>query len=103
MRIIALEVEAEGAPADQTSDLAAAEAERLWALVQEGIVRETYFRSDRRAAVLVLECADLHEARSHLDTLPFLREGLIGFDLIGLRPYPGFARLFAEHTSERAL
>jgi hypothetical protein len=49
----------------------------------------------------MLECADLHEARSHLDTLPFVREGLIGFELIGLRPYPGFARLFAEHMEGR--
>jgi hypothetical protein len=99
MRILALEVETEGAPVVQTSDLAAAEAAQLWDLVQAGIVRETYFRSDRRAAVLVLECADLHEARSHVDTLPFVREGLITFELIGLRPYPGFARLFADRTA----
>jgi hypothetical protein len=36
------------------------------------------------------------EARSVLDTLPLVREQLIGFELIPLIAYPGFARLFAE-------
>lgn len=102
MRIIALEVEVDGGGIVPMSGLATAEAAQLWELVQAGIVRETYFRSDRRAAMLVLECADLDEARSHLGTLPFVREGLITFELIGLRPYPGFARLFADRTATPA-
>jgi hypothetical protein len=99
MRIIALEVEVDDGRIVPIVGLATAEAGRLWELVQAGVVRETYFRSDRRSAVLVLECADLEEARSHLGTLPFVREGLITFELIGLRPYPGFARLFADQTA----
>jgi hypothetical protein len=31
-----------------------------------------------------------------LDTLPLVREKLIGFELIPLMAYPGFARLFAD-------
>jgi hypothetical protein len=99
MRIIALEVEIDDGRIVPNAGLATAEAARLWELVQAGVVRETYFRLDRRAAVLVLECADLDEARLHLGTLPFVREGLITFELIGLRPYPGFARLFADRTA----
>jgi hypothetical protein len=53
-----------------------------------------YFRADRHEAVLVLECADVDEARSVLNTLPLVREQLIGFELIPLKAYPGFARLF---------
>ena len=99
MRIVALEVEINSGRTTQWSDLATAEAARLWELVQAGVVRETHFRSDRPEAVLMLECADLDEARLHLETLPFVREGLIRFELIGLRPYPGFARLFAEEAT----
>jgi hypothetical protein len=95
MRIVALEVDIADDRADLFPDLAAAEAARLWTLVQAGVVRETFFRSDRSEAVLILECADLDEARAKLATLPFVQEGLIRFELIGLRPYPGFARLFA--------
>lgn len=102
MRIVALEVGIDDGRILPMSGLATAEAARLWELVQAGIVRETYFRSDRREAVLMLECASLDEARSHLGTLPFVQEGLIGFELIGLRPYPGFARLFADRTASPA-
>lgn len=74
--------------------LARDEAARLWDLVQDGVVRETYFSVERSAAVLVLECRDSAEAEAALATLPFVRAGLIRFEIIGLRPYPGFARLF---------
>jgi len=47
----------------------------------------------------VLECADADEARSILDTLPLVREKLIGFELIPLMAYPGFARLFRTEQS----
>jgi hypothetical protein len=47
-------------------------------------------------AVLVLECASTDEASKILAQLPFVREGLIAFDLIPLKAYPGFARLFNE-------
>ena len=96
MRVIALETEVEGGSAERFRELAVAEAARLWELVQAGVVRETYFRSDRHVAVLILEAADLDEARRHLETLPLVRDRLITFELIGLRPYPGFARLFAR-------
>jgi hypothetical protein len=64
-------------------------------MVQEGIVREAYFRQDRSAAVLVLECADTAEAQETLSRLPLVEAGLIAFDLLPLIPYPGFARLFS--------
>jgi hypothetical protein len=100
MRILALEVETGDGRADRFADLAVAEAARLFALVQAGVVRETFFRTDRPEAVLTLECADLDEARAQLATLPFVEHGLIRFELIGLRPYPGFARLFAGQPAE---
>jgi muconolactone delta-isomerase len=86
--------------ADQfTRPLLLAEAQRAWELYQAGLIRELYFRADRYEAVLVLECADVAEARSILDTLPLVREKLIGFELIPLKAYPGFARLFATERT----
>jgi len=67
----------------------------VWALYQEGLIRELYFRADRSEAVLVLECASLDEARAALGSLPLVQAGLIRFELVPLRPYPGFSRLFA--------
>jgi muconolactone delta-isomerase len=95
MKILALERELPNIPAAAFTPYAAAEARRVWQLVQDSVIRETYFRQDRSAAVLVLECADTDEAEAILHTLPMVKAGLITFEIIPLVAYPGFARLFA--------
>lgn len=97
MKILAIEHDPPGVRDDQfTREILLAEAQRAWELYQAGIIRELYFRADCDEAVLVLECTDVAAARSVLDTLPLVREGLIGFELIPLGAYPGFARLFSK-------
>ncbi len=96
MKILALERDAPGATGDGFGPHLKAEALKAWELYQAGVLREIYFRQDRPAAVLMLECASLDEAGEVLSALPLVQEGLITFDLIPLAPYPGFARLFAD-------
>lgn len=50
--------------------------------------------SGQMSRVLVLACESTDEAARMLAELPFVREGLISFELIPLQAYPGFARLF---------
>lgn len=82
-----------------TPALGRAEALQAWALYQDGVVRELYFRADKTEAVLILECASVEEAAATLATLPMVAAGLVAFDLIPLKAYPGFARLFADGAS----
>lgn len=96
MKILALEHELPQATAEQFQRYAKDEARRVWELTQAGIIRETYFRADRNEAVLVLECASMDEAQEQLSTLPFVQKKLIEFEIIPLKAYPGFARLFAK-------
>jgi hypothetical protein len=96
MKIIALEQEQPGALVENFQRYALEEARKAWELHQIGIIRELYFRSDRDEAVLVLECASIEEAQRNLSELPFVQEGLITFELIPLKAYPGFERLFAR-------
>jgi len=95
MKILALEREVPGVPEGAFAPHLREEAARAFELQQAGVVRELYFRDDEESAVLVLECESLHAAEAALATLPLVREGLIRFELVPLRPYPGFARLFA--------
>ena len=94
MKIIAIEREIPGIEEAAYLPHRETEARKVWELYQAGIIRELYYRTDRTEAVLVLECDDLSTARKHLGTLPFVKAGLIIFDLIPLKPYPGCARLF---------
>jgi muconolactone delta-isomerase len=96
MKILALEKDVPGVTAEQFHPHLKAEAARVWELYQRGVLREIYFRQDRHAAVLVLECETVEDAGRILATMPLVAHGLIEFDVIPLAPYPGFARLFAE-------
>lgn len=95
MKILALEHGLPEATVDQFRQAAKAEAHRVWELHQSGLIRELYFRADRNTAVLILECASVAEAQEIVATLPFVKMGLITFELIPLKAYSGFARLFS--------
>ncbi len=95
MKLLALEKDVPGIPDSAfTEEILKQEAVRAWELQQDGVLRELYFRADRQAAVLVLECASVDEAQEILSTLPLIKNGLIDFEIIPLTAYPGFARLF---------
>jgi muconolactone delta-isomerase len=95
MKILALEKEVPGVAVTAFQPHLQAEAARVWELQQAGVLREIYFRQDRPDTVLILECADVAEAQRVLGTLPLVQAGLIAFEVIPLKPYPGLARLFA--------
>jgi hypothetical protein len=98
MKILAIEQEIPGFTAEAFASHLQAEAARVWELYQAGIFREIYFRQDCSEAVLMLEWADMSEAETVLHTLPLVKAGLITFELIPLKPYPGFAQLFAAEA-----
>ena len=95
MKILALEHEVSNATAEGFQQYTKDEARKVWELVQSGVVRESYFRADRSEAVLVLECQTVDEAREALSALPYVENQLIMFELIPLKAYSGFERLFA--------
>jgi hypothetical protein len=96
MKILAIEQEMPDIRAGRFQPHLRAEAARIWELYQAGTLREIHFRQDQSTAVLVLECTNVQEAKQVLGTLPLVKEGLITFEVIPLRPYPGLARLFAQ-------
>lgn len=96
MQVLALAHDTGPADDPRWPEIRVPEARRAWELYQAGTIRQIWFRADRANGVLLLEVADLAEARAVIDSLPLVAAGLIDFDLVPLRPYPGFARLFAE-------
>ena len=96
MKILALEHELPNATAEGFQKHAKDEARKVWELAQAGVIRDANFRVDRSEAVLVLEGQTVEEARDALSTLPFVKNQLITFELIPLKAYPGFERLFEK-------
>jgi muconolactone delta-isomerase len=97
MKILAVEKEAVGFRKNELDPkLLENEAMHAWELQQAGKIREMYFRSDKPAAILILECDSSDQAKAVLSTLPLVRDGLIEFEIIPLVAYPGFQRLFKK-------
>ena len=96
MKMLAIEREVKGVENYKFEEHLREEAARVWQLHQSGVIREIYFQFDQNSAVLILECKDLEEANQVLQTLPLVREGLIIFEVIPLKAYPGFSRLFSS-------
>ena len=94
MKIIAIEKMLKDVDATKDRQLLMDEARAVWQLQQEGLVREIYFHTEERKAVLIMEAGSAHAAKEALDRLPLVRGGTVEFEFIPLRPYDGFARLF---------
>ena len=94
MKILALEKELDNARTIDFRKNAKSEAKAVWQLYLKEIVREFYFRKEKNLAVLILEVKNKAEAKKALSKLPFVSKKLIEFELIPLKPYPGFKRLF---------
>jgi hypothetical protein len=94
MKFMLLEKEIGAPSADAFHAHLEAEARHVWNLVQQGIVRETYFNSDQHTAVLMLECESRVQVEKLIADFPLVKAGLIDFEIILLQPYDGFARLF---------
>ncbi|MDX1640859.1 MAG: hypothetical protein R3220_04140 [Balneolaceae bacterium] len=100
MRIIAIEVEKPGLNKRDFVPHLRDEAKEGWKLYKDGFIREMYFRADKPEAVLILEAKDLDEAKEKLSQLPLVKNGLITFELIPLKPYHGFERLFDNDSKK---
>ena len=96
MKILALETERRPISAAEYAPYLEDEARAVWNLAQGGVVREIYFRDDRPQTVIILEAESVGEAQDILVRLPLAMAGLIEFEVIGLQPYPGYARLFTK-------
>ncbi|WP_159522389.1 muconolactone Delta-isomerase family protein [Sunxiuqinia indica] len=94
MKIIALEKELPHAKTTDFTKYAKEEARKAWEFQQDGFIREIYFRADENSAVLILEANSVDQANQKLQQLPLVKNKLIEFELIPLKAYPGFARLF---------
>lgn len=100
MQILALSAREPGTTPAQLAELAEAEASAAWQLMLRGVIRSAHLCPERPGAMLVVECADLDEARAELATLPMVAQRLIRFELSRLLPYDGLKALFRdEHRS----
>ena len=94
MKILALEKEIEGTTWDGTENLLREEAQHVFQLYLSDTLREIYFTEDKNA-VLMMEVKDRETAKILLDALPLVKSGKIRFEIMELKPYTGYERIFS--------
>jgi hypothetical protein len=93
MKILAIEKEVPGVDWSAVSkELLAQEASDVYRMYLTGELREHYF-NENKCAVLVLECDSKAQAQELLGKLPLVKENLIVFEIMELRPYTGYDRI----------
>jgi len=96
MQFVLLAVVPEGAPNEKLGPLLKSESLRAWELYAAGTFRWILARGDKRGVVAMIEAKDLAEAKSAVDSLPLVKEGMLETEIIPCSPYTGFDRLFAK-------
>lgn len=86
----------EGTPEERVAPLLKDEALRAWELHAAGLIRSLLSRADKRGVVAMLEATDLAEATKAVESLPLVRVGVLATEIIPLKPYVGFERLFTK-------
>jgi len=71
-----------------------AQLRATWRLHKHAAVRSIEELADAPGAVITMECADLAAAFALIEPLPLVQAGLVSMDLLPLRPYVGWERLF---------
>lgn len=98
MRILAILDLAPGAQPETVRAQLDRELKGSWALYASDVLREVYATPIATRVVFVLECESQAVAERHLAQLPLVAAGLFRIELIELRPFVNWSKLFAgEH------
>jgi hypothetical protein len=92
MKILAIEKESANVNWANANEILEEEALRVYQLYLADNIREIYFTKNNNA-VLILEVKDILSAKELLNTLPLVKQDMIEFDIMELKPYTGYGRL----------
>ena len=96
MKILALVRFLDEATPEKVKEFRKAEAEYVWKIYADDVLREMYFRTDKPGAVLILECESVAAAEDVLSKLPYVEQGVISCECIPLGHFKPFEALLGE-------
>ena len=94
MKIYGYNTLCEGASLEKMMPLLKDEVSLMWQKQKEGVLREVYLRTDVHLVVIVLECADVDEAKRVMGEFPMVKNNLIEFHFMPVTVFEPFQVLF---------
>ena len=90
----------EGVDWNNKEDVLREEAEYIWNLQKNGILRNIWFTDPERDAVLLFESETKEKVQELTRYMPLVKNGLIGCRVMQLKAYDGYERLFSKEEIE---
>lgn len=92
--LITLSIRPDADPA-QVAAARAESSKALWELHVAGVIREMYARQDAKGVVFIAEAASTEALNQAISVIPFLKEGLLVGEAVGLAPFADIALAFS--------
>lgn len=83
-----------GTPKRNVIELIRSEAVAAFKLYEKEIVRSIHYKADMSGAVMMMEADSQQEIEKALHTLPMVKKGVLGCEIIPLKPYIAYGKLF---------
>lgn len=85
-----------GTPKRNVVELIRTEAVAAWKLYASDIVRTIHYKADLSGAVMMMEAETEEEIKNAINTLPMIQDGVLEAEIIPLKPYTAFGKLFEK-------
>lgn len=81
---------------EQVLPFVGAEADRAWKFYASEQIRQMYYIADMSGAVMLWEGESVESVTQEAQKLPMVKEGILECEVLALKPYTGYASLFAK-------
>ncbi len=85
-----------GTPMEQVAPLITPEAKAVWDLYATDKLRTIHYIADMSGVVMLWEISSLEELETALKTLPMVKEGVLAYEIIVMKPYTGIEEFFTS-------
>lgn len=99
MQVLVIARVKSGIPVEQVLPFVSAEAAQAWEFYASEQIRQMYYIADMSGAVMLWEGESVESVTQEVQKLPMVKEGILACEIIPLKPYTGFASLFAQQPS----
>jgi hypothetical protein len=72
------------------------EAARAWEFYASEQIRQMHYIADMSGAVMLWEGESVESVTQEANKLPMVKEGILTCEILPLKPYTGYASLFAK-------
>jgi hypothetical protein len=87
---------AQGTSSDKVLPYIKPEAGQAWEFYASEQIRQMYYIADMSGAVMLWEGESVEAVTQEAQKLPMYKAGILDLDILPLKPYTGYASLFAQ-------